>query len=188
MRKRIYDYDYFVDEGEKPVVCACPGCGEEGLYPAPVSVSSIAEYNLFCMDHVRERNKQWNYFDGMNSVQFRAFEKDAECGHRPTRHMHSNSYYYYAQLHSQLNDLMGDTVSQAIHAPMYQQAFSAEEKAAVETLGLSHPVMLDALKKRYKELVKRYHPDANNGKDVCDELFRDIVEAYKLLAKSQILT
>jgi DnaJ-class molecular chaperone len=38
------------------------------------------------------------------------------------------------------------------------------------------------LKKKYKELVKKYHPDKNKGDEAKTEKFRDVYLAYKLLS------
>lgn len=186
MRKRIYDYDFFADVGVQTEEitsvdsCACVGCEEDGEYPAPVSGGDGLHYAYFCLAHVREQNKNWNYFKDMSATQARAFQKEAEYGHRPTRHMHSNSYHYFSQLQGQLDDLMGKP---HVSAPVSDcEVLSAKEKAAIDVLGLSYPVTLEAIKQRYKELVKRYHPDVNQGDSACEAMFRDIVEAYGVLA------
>src|SRR6516164_1768075 len=49
---------------------ACPtcerlGCTEPGLYPAPKGRGHEGEYHRYCLEHVREYNKSYNYFAGM---------------------------------------------------------------------------------------------------------------------------
>jgi len=39
------------------------------------------------------------------------------------------------------------------------------------------------VKARYKELVKRHHPDANGGDKASEERFKQISEAYRTLMK-----
>ena len=46
-------------------VCDAPGCKEEGQHPAPKSRRKANERYYFCLEHVREYNKAWNYFEGM---------------------------------------------------------------------------------------------------------------------------
>ena len=41
-------------------------------------------YYLFCLDHVRQFNASYNYFDGWSNAEVEAFQKDAVIGHRPT--------------------------------------------------------------------------------------------------------
>ena len=55
---------------------------------------------------------------------------------------------------------------------------------AFRTMGLVPPVTLTHLKTRYKELVKRHHPDVNGGDNSAEERLKDINEAYTTLKKS----
>ncbi|MEJ2027933.1 MAG: hypothetical protein P8X52_10985 [Limibacillus sp.] len=45
--------------------CDAEGCAEEGLYRAPVSRHQLNQYYWFCLDHVRDYNRAWNYFSGL---------------------------------------------------------------------------------------------------------------------------
>ena len=40
---------------------------------------------------------------------------------------------------------------------------------------------MDDVKTRYKELVKRHHPDANGGTKAAEEEFKKVTEAYEAL-------
>ena len=54
---------------------------------------------------------------------------------------------------------------------------------ALKRLGLSLPVNLDEIKKKYKKLVKIFHPDVNKGSRKAEEKFIEINEAYKILLR-----
>ena len=45
------------------------------------------------------------------------------------------------------------------------------------------PTTLNQLKSRYKELVKKLHPDVNGGNSVAEERLKDINQAYAKLKK-----
>ena len=60
---------------------------------------------------------------------------------------------------------------------------SAEAKA-LSTMDLSPPVTLDKLKARYKELVKRFHPDTHGGDKAAEERLKLINQAYSTLRNS----
>jgi curved DNA-binding protein CbpA len=62
------------------------------------------------------------------------------------------------------------------------------EKDALEVLELSWPITQALLKTRYKELVKRHHPDANGGNRLAEEKFKEINAAYSTLRVSEHLT
>jgi len=48
-------------------------------------------------------------------------------------------------------------------------------------LDLHPPLTTDAVKARYKELVKRHHPDANGGDKASEEKFKQINQAYETI-------
>ena len=58
-----------------------------------------------------------------------------------------------------------------------------ERLEALALFDLTPPFDLDALKRRYKSLVKRYHPDANGGSRESEELLKHINHAYNYLKK-----
>ena len=57
------------------------------------------------------------------------------------------------------------------------------ENKAIEILGLSLPLNLDKIKKKYKKLVKIFHPDVNGNNKEAETKFKEINESYKLLLK-----
>jgi len=48
------------------------------------------QYFCFCLDHVREYNASYNYFQGMTDADVARYQKDAVIGHRPTWAMGAN--------------------------------------------------------------------------------------------------
>ena len=72
-------------------------------------------------------------------------------------------------------------------APRYQASdrkLKTLEAKALDTLGLNVSSTPSDIKTRYKELVKRHHPDANGGDRASEERFRAVIEAYKLLKQA----
>lgn len=61
---------------------------------------------------------------------------------------------------------------------------SDEEAQALDTLGLTLPLSLAALKARYKALVKQFHPDANGGDKTSEERLKLVNQAYATLKNS----
>jgi len=58
------------------------------------------------------------------------------------------------------------------------------ETRALETLGLEPDATSAEIKARYKDLVKRHHPDTNGGARGSEDRFRDVVQAYRLLREA----
>ncbi|MBI2059326.1 MAG: J domain-containing protein [Nitrospirae bacterium] len=54
-----------------------------------------------------------------------------------------------------------------------------------KTLGVSHNASTDDLKKAYKRLAKKYHPDLNPGDRSAESKFKDISEAYAVLGNAE---
>lgn len=54
-----------------------------------------------------------------------------------------------------------------------------------EILGVSPNATLDEIKKAYRELAKKYHPDRTKGNKQAEEKFKDINEAYQVLSDPQ---
>ena len=48
-------------------------------------------------------------------------------------------------------------------------------------MGLEPPVTLPVIKKKYKELAKKYHPDLNQNDRKAEELLKQINMAYTIL-------
>ena len=86
-----------IDAGEaarpEPAQRACemPGCDAAGTHKAPKGRAPEGEYFWFCLDHVREYNKSYNYFSGMNDAAIQAFQRTRSIGHRPTWQMGVNA-------------------------------------------------------------------------------------------------
>ncbi|MBP6218464.1 MAG: DnaJ domain-containing protein [Oligoflexales bacterium] len=51
-----------------------------------------------------------------------------------------------------------------------------------ETLGVSKTASLDEIKKSYRKLAMKYHPDRNAGDKKAEEQFKSISEAYAVLS------
>ena len=67
------------------------GLPEQGLASRAEGPRERAEYWHFCLEHVREYNQSYNFFQGMNADAVARYQKDALTGHRPTWKMGANT-------------------------------------------------------------------------------------------------
>ncbi len=56
------------------------------------------------------------------------------------------------------------------------------EKDYYKVIGVSKTANADEIKKSYRKLARKYHPDANKGDAKAEEKFKEISEAYNVLS------
>src|ERR1044071_6752201 len=64
-------------------VCEAPGCRLAGDYRAPRARDRLNEYRWFCLEHVRDYNKKWDYFAGLGAEQIEAHIRADTTWRRP---------------------------------------------------------------------------------------------------------
>ncbi len=175
---------------DKPQVMACQwdGCEKPGTHKAPVGRMKEGEFFHFCVDHVREYNKSFNYFSGLSDGEVARYQREAMTGDRPTWKAGVNAAakadidpskvrWGRAAPRAKTRDA-SDSANR--YTPQVKKAKPLEAKA-LDTLGLTANATKEMVKTRYKELVKQHHPDANGGNRDSEDRFRDVIQAYQLL-------
>src|SRR5690348_17336226 len=61
----------------------------------------------------------------------------------------------------------------------------ATVKDLYETLGVSKTANQDEIKKAYRRLARKHHPDANPGDSAAEERFKDVQQAYDVLSDAE---
>ncbi|MDD3445448.1 MAG: J domain-containing protein [Zavarzinia sp.] len=180
--------------GETPPLrtCASDGCCLAGEYRAPRSRDPKDEPLWFCLDHVRDYNRNWNWFEGMGSAEIERYQSQNATWHRPTWRLgdraggKAGSQQDNAAAPHDPFDFLGEAgyridpkakaVPEAAARPL-----SPEDKRALAVLELDAGVAAPEVKTRYKALVKRYHPDRNGGDKGAEDRLRQVIEAYRHL-------
>ncbi len=174
-------YNYKEESQQVTRQCEADGCAGPGAYRAPKSRAERPDYFWFCLEHVRDYNRQWNYFDGMDGEEIERFQKDASMGHRPTWNFHVPPHYnesIRAQVHAFRTGQELPPRPAAAHAHLPKPC-----RKALALMELDYPVTLKEIKKRYKELVKRWHPDVNPGDPAAEERFKQLAVSYRALCE-----
>ena len=159
--------------------CAADGCLQEGSYPAPRSRSALRDYLWFCLEHVREYNKSWNYYEGLQGAALEAEIRRATTWERP-----SWKFATGKPSENSFEDPLGlfDFENRTVDVAARQ--IPPEERRAWRILQLPPITDIDIVKKQYKRLVKQNHPDKNGGDAAAEERLKDINLAYSLIRKS----
>ena len=182
----------------KPQVpeCQWDGCEKPGTHKAPVGRMKEGEYFQFCVDHVRQYNKGFNYFSGLTDNEIARYQREAVTGHRPTWKAGVNAAAKETldptkarwgrsaprgNRTRDAHDIFGEARSR--YTPATKKAKPLEAKA-LDTLGLPETATKEEVKVRYKELLKQHHPDTNGGDRSTEDRLQAVIQAYKMLKQS----
>jgi hypothetical protein len=179
--------------------CEWPDCKAPATHRAPKGRLREREYWQFCLEHVRAYNHSYNFFAGMTPDDIARYQRDAVIGHRPTWKMGMNGGRPSARSHSSrfrpefsggADDPFGVFrefgASAGTRADSGRRSSAARtvrnaERKALDTLGLEAETSTHEVKTRFKQLVKRHHPDANGGDRSSEDRLREIIQAYNYL-------
>ncbi len=157
--------------------CDCPGCGDPGDYRAPKSREQLTDYYWFCLAHVREYNRQWDYFAGMDANAIEDQIRKATVWERPT--------WPIGGSHPREQDIRDQVFREFFGGDKPPEpppvSITKTERDALLMLELAPPVGFAAIKAQYRIMVKRHHPDANGGSFESEEKFKNINQAFTLL-------
>lgn len=168
--------------------CDHPGCESSGDFPAPRSRDALREYYWFCLEHVRSYNAGWNYYAGMDEAEIERHIRADTTWWRPTWPLGGQARRFEAEAEEWVRkfDAFGEAAAKEGFRDSAKSARTPgnAEKAALALMDLEPPLTLKGLKTRYKELVKRFHPDANGGNKESEEQLKLINRAYATLKNS----
>jgi len=172
--------------------CAVEGCPDAGDFRAPSlygprhGFDGPGEWRWLCLTHIREFNQGYDYFAGMDDDQIFAAQ-------HPVHGWDSNRRIYetgpgdaptWADFKDPL-DAIGARFSQNIAgAASAAPPLSDKDQKALKTLGLGADATRGAIRKRYTELARKYHPDRNGGDRSKEKHLADVIAAYTQLKES----
>lgn len=175
-------------------VCAHPGCEEPGEFRAPLAPGEAADmpgrYRWLCLDHVREFNAGYNFFSGMSVDEIHAAQRPFAGWERETRAFTATGGAdrppRWADFHDPL-DAIGARFREKMEQAKQRadgRPLTGEERRALGVLGLPVDTDRRALRNRYSELVRKFHPDRNGGDRSHERALQAVIEAYNQLRKS----
>ena len=136
---------------------------------------------MLCLKHVKEFNKNWNYFSGMNDNQVISFLKSDMTWHKPTQSFSSSDNFFKVLWNNTLKDEFDYKKVKSDYNYMRQFKFDHKDIKAFEILGLSIGMKWAKIQEKFKILVKKFHPDMNLGNKKYEEKLKLITLAYTQL-------
>ncbi len=166
----------------KTRACDMPGCPCDGEYKAPKD-RALSDHYQFCLDHVREYNKAWDFFSGMNEAEVQEHMMRSLYGDRPTWRYDVDGATAEALKRAawQSYNFTEEEPPKAAGGRSTTESRNTPEFEALAVFGLEPPIDLKGIKARYKELAKKYHPDTNRDDPQAEELLKRINMAYTIL-------
>ncbi|MBQ9089983.1 MAG: DnaJ domain-containing protein [Alphaproteobacteria bacterium] len=162
----------------------CPACGE---YRAPKD-RRLKEYYWFCLKHVTEYNKNWDFYLGLSSEEIESHIQNDVTWQRPTWRLGENQTFR-ANLNSTRDTFGLFNEDELGMNGTYNPPQSPEQKhearlvEAARFLEVTFPLMVSVVKKQYKMLAKKYHPDTNQGNTDAEHMFKKLNEHYRYIMK-----
>ena len=167
--------------------CDSVKCYEKGEFRAPKSRVMLNEYYYFCLDHIKQYNKSWDFYKGMSVDQIETSMRSDTVWDRPSWPLKGKFKYDFDEFNKFTEDFI-DTNDDKMNknyfmSKLIDENLTIEESNAIKKLALEMPISLEKVKKKYKKLVKIFHPDVNGNNKKAEEKFKQINESYKILLK-----
>ena len=162
-------------------ICDWNNCSEEGAYKAPIEKDNSKRFRMLCLNHVREFNKNWNYFNGMNDGQICEFIKSDITWHKPTQGFGSSDNFFNILWNSALKEVTNKSKIKNQFDHMSQFKLNHNDVKAFSILGLSVGIEWEKVQEKFKKLVKKFHPDMNAGNKKYEDRLKVITLAYTQL-------
>jgi hypothetical protein len=188
--------------GEQP--CDWPGCRKAATARAPKSRELMHEHYAFCQAHAGEYNRNWDFFAGMSEDQVAAVQAARATGERPTWQFKASRLSREAAAFAAkmgggaggkgagayadpFNLFAAGRERAAAASAARERALGRLERRALEELDLETSAEAGAIRVRYLELVKRFHPDSNGGDRSTEQKLARVLRAYKTLRAAKLV-
>jgi curved DNA-binding protein CbpA len=201
LNSKFFDRLRIKPDAARLIQDACPkcewqGCTEPGLYPAPKGRGLEGKYHRYCLEHVRQYNKSYNYFSGMPDEEVAKHQKDDAIGHRPTwfvgvnsaarshagqRQARRNGFGYRFGTQDPFGLFGPEPQRRPERPPEPARPLRKVERKCLRQLNLEDSATKAEIRARFKDLVMRHHPDRNGGDRRSEDKLREVIQAYNYL-------
>ena len=165
------------------IICDWENCKEVGKYRAPVERDNSKKFRLLCLEHIKIFNKKWNYFENMNDQEIEYFIKSDHTWHKSTKSFGSSENFFNLLWNNALEDKL-NIFNSSDFKKFKKNSLSSKDRDALDVLELNYSAKWEEIQKKFKSLVKKYHPDKNLGSKKFEDKLKKITLAYSQLKTS----
>ena len=162
-------------------ICEWDNCTESGEFKAPLEKDNSKNYRWLCENHIKLFNKNWNYFDGMRQNEIENFLKSDLTWHRPTQKFGSSDNFFNILWNNALNGKFNFFKEEKVINGLNGRRLSEKDKDAFKIMELESNADWPIIQKKFKTLVKKFHPDRNAGNKEFENKLKKITLAYSHL-------
>ena len=162
-------------------ICDWNKCKKKGHFKAPVEKDNSRNYRWLCEEHIKEFNKNWNYFNNMSDNEIKNFLKSDITWHRPTQKFGTHDNFFNIVWNNALNDKFNIFKNAGANNFIFNKNLSSKDREAFAILDLKTNSNWIIVQKKFKTLVKKFHPDMNSGSRKYEDKLKAITIAYNHL-------
>jgi len=162
-------------------ICEWENCKEIANYKAPIEKDNSRNHRFLCKEHIKLFNKNWDYFEGMNQNEIENFLKSDITWHRPTQKFGSSDNFFNILWNNALNDKFNFFKQEKNAHHLNRKKLSEKDIDAFRIMGLDLNASWPIIQKKFKTLVKKFHPDKNSGNKEFEDKLKIITLAYSHL-------
>ena len=166
------------------IICDWNNCNKIGEYKAPIEKDNSKDFRYLCLEHIREFNKNWNYFANMTDNQINEFIKSDMTWHKPTQNFSAQDNFFKILWNNALNENLDKNSFDKINSKSLNFNFTDKDLKAFDILGLDVTRNWENIRSKFKKLVKKFHPDMNAGNKKFEEKLKIITLAYTQLKRA----
>jgi hypothetical protein len=168
--------------------CNHPACDGPGEFRAPAPAGSRPDFNgpgdwqWLCLDHVRAFNSGYNFFEGMSADEIQDAQRPYAGWERETRAFSAAPHVgpRWGDFSDPL-DAIGAHFGKERMPRDDGKPLSDLDRKLLKVMGLERDADRRALRQRYADLVRRYHPDRNGGDRSHEKALQEVIDAYTQL-------